>query len=753
MTVIALVVVLAHLALVTFVYLHRYACGNRFRWLAAAILASAIAVAMFLFLGDTVGFSLILTIALVVALAGFGVVVFDDPILRPSPVSWKWIWLGGNGLWLVLLVVAILTNASVGVGQQDWLERAVESPGALGLLVLIGLVTTSFFLASAGFYNFYRAPLPEIANRALFWVFNTAMLYLGGIMLASGIRFFVPLGMVILFVSMVQAADAVISHRIWNARSALDDTARAALFIAIATLVILAALQLTYQMDKDKQTALVLVVVALVTASVNVMVYHLADFLLHRLASGRELDSVQVVQTYGQRLSESGSLEVLSASAAEQVNQFLRVRRSGLLLVSGTTDESIILSVIPGGGFSESGVLNGHLSMANALYKTLAVERRTVTLFDLEYNAAYANLAGDERQFMRGLQMVTYAPIVSDNRFIGILAAGPKRNRSAHNTPDLRLLEALAQQTGIALRNARLVADLRHLNDSMKSLNTGLESAKEELEKLDSVKTDFITIASHELRTPLAQIRGYTDIIEALNEQGMLDQEQLAGFAVNLRKATERTEELITAMLDVSQIDVNAMDLRFAQTTLESVMRLAIEPLTDAIRQRKLTLTARGLRGLPPIQGDMQRLVQAFRNVIVNAVKFTPDGGRIEIMAALQEADRKHKNDLIQITIKDTGVGIAPEHHELIFTKFYRVGDPSLHSTGTYKFMGAGPGLGLTIARGIIEGHGGRIWVESEAFDQQACPGAAFYVELPLSPPEDAKRVLPFAGDSASSTD
>jgi signal transduction histidine kinase len=179
------------------------------------------------------------------------------------------------------------------------------------------------------------------------------------------------------------------------------------------------------------------------------------------------------------------------------------------------------------------------------------------------------------------------------------------------------------------------------------------------------------------------------------------------------------------------------MDLRFTQTTAESIMRTAIEPLQDAIKQRKLMLSARGLRDLPHIQADTQRLVQAFRNVVLNAIKYTPDGGRIDISGSQQD-------DGILISIKDSGIGIDPRNHELIFEKFFRAHDPSLHSTGATKFMGAGPGLGLTIARGVIAAHGGRIWVESEAYDPERFPGSTFYIALPLVPPEGAMRIAPF---------
>ncbi len=285
--------------------------------------------------------------------------------------------------------------------------------------------------------------------------------------------------------------------------------------------------------------------------------------------------------------------------------------------------------------------------------------------------------------------------------------------------------------------------ELITLNARLAALNRDLGQAKEQIEKLDAVKTDFITIASHELRTPLAQMRGYTDIIDALNDAGTIDREKLGGLASNLRKASERMEELISAMLDTSQLDVDAMDLRYTPATMEAIVRLAIDPLSDAIRERKIMLRATGLSSLPPLQGDMQRLVQAFRNVIVNAVKFTPDGGRIDIHGELAPATDSDP-EMIHATIRDTGVGIAEENLELIFHKFYRTYDPSRHSTGTYKFMGAGPGLGLTIARGIIAGHGGRIWAESPGHDLNETPGSTFHILLPLNPPENARRILPF---------
>ncbi|MEZ4666438.1 MAG: ATP-binding protein [Anaerolineae bacterium] len=98
------------------------------------------------------------------------------------------------------------------------------------------------------------------------------------------------------------------------------------------------------------------------------------------------------------------------------------------------------------------------------------------------------------------------------------------------------------------------------------------------------------------------------------------------------------------------------------------------------------------------------------------------------------------------VTISDTGVGISNENLELIFQKFYRGYDPGLHSSGNYKFMGAGPGLGLTIARGVIEGHGGRIWAESPGFNKDENPGSTFFILIPLKPPDATLRRVTVEG-------
>jgi signal transduction histidine kinase len=117
--------------------------------------------------------------------------------------------------------------------------------------------------------------------------------------------------------------------------------------------------------------------------------------------------------------------------------------------------------------------------------------------------------------------------------------------------------------------------------------------------------------------------------------------------------------------------------------------------------------------------------------VIGNAIKYTPDGGLITVSG--REMQDEALGACVEITVKDTGIGIDLEHQELIFEKFYQTGAVEVHSSGDTKFKGGGPGLGLAIARGIVQAHRGRIWVESQGYDEANCPGSTFHILLPMA--------------------
>jgi signal transduction histidine kinase len=160
------------------------------------------------------------------------------------------------------------------------------------------------------------------------------------------------------------------------------------------------------------------------------------------------------------------------------------------------------------------------------------------------------------------------------------------------------------------------------------------------------------------------------------------------------------------------------------------------------IPDRKLTLIVESFQNdIPTFYADPQRLYLVFNHVIGNSIKYTPDGGTITISARLLGADPPSGPRFAQVSIADTGIGIALEDQERIFDKFYGLTEPLRHSSGRTKFKGGGPGLGLAIAKGIVDAHGGKIWAESPGHNEQSCPGSTFHFVLPIreQPPEPTR--------------
>jgi signal transduction histidine kinase len=276
-----------------------------------------------------------------------------------------------------------------------------------------------------------------------------------------------------------------------------------------------------------------------------------------------------------------------------------------------------------------------------------------------------------------------------------------------------------------------------------------LTQANIELSKLEQAKTDFISIAAHELKTPLTLIQGYTNMLSELNLETGDGATGASRVLDGVLRGTERLKAIIEDMLDVSVIDTNALSLRIEHVSLAGAVNLVIAQLAQSMQERDLTVHTDDLDHLPMIEIDPRRLHQMLIHLLSNAIKYTPDGGDIYIQGrALPDEQSEVGGDdsdagFIELTIRDTGIGIAPEDRDRIFEKFYRVGKSSLHSTGKVKFKGAGPGLGLPIAKGLAEAHGGRLWAESPGHDEINYPGSTFHLLLPV-------RAIPKPGVTAT---
>jgi len=302
----------------------------------------------------------------------------------------------------------------------------------------------------------------------------------------------------------------------------------------------------------------------------------------------------------------------------------------------------------------------------------------------------------------------------------------------------LEALELTASLMPIYLRAIEKAAELEN-KSQVEYLSHELETAQARLQKFDRSKSNFIAVAAHELKTPLTLIEGYAAMIGDLASR---DNEQIHMLIQGTHTGIWRMREIVDDMIDVSMIDNHLLRLNFQPVWLNRVFNMLQADFTDILQQRKHTLEIRPFPGSDElIFADPERFYQAIKNLVSNAIKYTPDGGTITI-------DGRTLPGFVEVTVADSGIGIALENQEVIFEKFGQLGDVSLHSSGKTKFKGGGPGLGLAITRGIIEAHNGSIWVDSEGYDEVKCPGSIFHVLLPLrTQPSDPKLAKLFGAD------
>ncbi|MBB1073404.1 response regulator [Rhodoferax sp. 4810] len=246
-----------------------------------------------------------------------------------------------------------------------------------------------------------------------------------------------------------------------------------------------------------------------------------------------------------------------------------------------------------------------------------------------------------------------------------------------------------------------------------------IETANQELLQLDQLKSKFISMASHELRTPLIAIQGYVDLIRE-GKGGAISPEQHKMLDTVSRNAT-RLARIVTELLDVSRIEENKLVLEFAPVSLQTAIQDIAEEQQPYFASRGHRLTLELENDLPPVNGDTDRISQVIINLLGNAIKYTPDNGQIMIRAYAEK-------EQVHIEVHDTGIGIKPEDIGKLFKRFSTLGDITKHRTGKNEFMAGGTGLGLSIVQGIVQAHGGNIWVESEYGK-----GSIFHVTLPIA--------------------
>ena len=289
-------------------------------------------------------------------------------------------------------------------------------------------------------------------------------------------------------------------------------------------------------------------------------------------------------------------------------------------------------------------------------------------------------------------------PLVREDRILGALVVR-RRTPGEFPPPIIELVETFASQSALAIQNARLFQEI-----ALKS---------RELEVASRHKSEFLASMSHELRTPLNSVIGFSEVLldrlfGELNEK----QEQ---YLEHIRASGRHLLELLNDILDLSKVEAGKMQLELDRTSLREALEHGVAMVSERADRQGLSLIVALEDGVDVVVADPLRLKQVILNLLTNAVKFTPSGGRVE-------ANAERVGDEIRVSVKDSGLGIAESDQARIFEAFQQGRrDVSASAEGT--------GLGLTLCRRIVELHGGRLWVDSRLGQ-----GSTFTFAIPETP-------------------
>lgn len=425
-----------------------------------------------------------------------------------------------------------------------------------------------------------------------------------------------------------------------------------------------------------------------------------------------------------QEISSLGKVAEAPGQIVKELANVIPHERSALFLNEVNGVDLAAHRGFPSGAPVEE--LNYNINGTNILH-FVAKQNKPMLVNDIQQTRGWG-----QSPWLPSDRSVLCLPLTSKNKFIGMLIL-TRSEISAFNPDDVLLASTFALQATIALENAKLFDEVTRFNEMMNRMVeqrvAELGVAHDTLKKLDKNKSDFIQVAAHELRTPLTVVKGYMGMVKAA--PAVQSNAALTQAVEGVLQGTERLHQVVNSMLDVARLENQVLNPHLELVTLAPILRLIQKDYADDLQTRQLALELDpSLNSVPPVLADSELLQKALDNVIVNAIKFTPDGGKIHVDAGVVP---NGSDQFCEIRVHDTGIGIDPANHKIVFEKLYQLGKVELHSSGRTKFKGGGPGLGLAIAAGIVKAHRGKIWVESPGYDEEKLPGSTFFIQIPLA--------------------
>ena len=409
----------------------------------------------------------------------------------------------------------------------------------------------------------------------------------------------------------------------------------------------------------------------------------------------RSVDQLTALGDVGRAVSSSLDLDTVLNTIVERAVQLSGTDGGTIFEYDETAEEFTARATLNADEGASAAVRATRLRRGEGAVGHMAITREPFQIPDIAAAGAYASRIRGA-MLVSGTRSVLAIPLLHEDRLVGGLVV-TRRAAGAFTDEIVELLRTFATQSALAIQNARLFREI--------------EIKSRELEVASQHKSEFLASMSHELRTPLNAIIGFSDVLL----QGMFGEtnEKQTEYLRDILASGQHLLSLINDILDLSKIEAGRMDLDVAAFDLPSAIDDALLLMRERAGRRGITLERHVDERLGEIRADQRKVKQVFLNLLSNAVKFTPEGGRIDVRATLADGT-------VEISVTDTGIGIAPEDHDAVFEEFRQVGKAEKKAEGT--------GLGLALCRKFVELHGGRIWVKS-----QIGQGSRFTFTLPVS--------------------
>lgn len=662
----------------------------------------------------------------------FSGVIFGltSAVFRTENPGWAWLTIS-----LVILSTAVTADAmGIFPGDINW-GRQQEGYIHSILSTVIQAVGWGFFMILSSIQVLHEYRITDrtvVKQRAMYWT-AALILYIGSTVLMM--IHHELLGSLLLLITTIILNFLVLTYRLPDLKilafRGAGYTLTGIIIILIYALGFLILERYFVELDwyKPVYNGVFFSLVALIFF---LPINRLVKSILERTLSSERTKTLEI-RSYSKTLSSILDIELLSKVTIEMICDSLELRKGTLFLVDRIEPDrdppNWHLKAVQGTSVTLPDL--EFLPAHSPITKVLAEEKRPLTQSELEFIPKFQTIPENVLAWIKALDVEALVPIHTEDEWIGLFALAQKRSGASFSDDELELLSSLADQTSVALQNARLVESLTKIDSQLRRAKASQNTALDKIEQIKKSSSDIISIKAHELRSPLTVVSGYSQLLA--NDNKLMEDDYYSELIKGIVSGSDRLQNIIENMIDTANIQPKNLNIDTTPLSLYTMVDSVCRDLGGQVRARKITLSHDNLGEIPPVYGDSTALKKVFEILINYAMTHTPSGGKITITGRhIPPRSDVLKWEGAEIVVCDTGIGIDSEAKDRFFQERM---NPMMVDYSVLDELAAGeerPGEELAIVRSIIEAHNGRVWVERMEKDAEHLPGSAFHVVLPL---------------------